>query len=944
MNTPSKQGGFEWMAGHPLIVIGIAVFITAILAVPFLGMAPTTNASQEPGGPVFDARDSVEDRFSSAVFDIPVIVEARAGNLLTRDSLIELRNNAAALRSDPELGPTLLSYYEPVTGSDVVGVFTIADLVDSRLPTGLDGATDPEVAAVLNSIIEEVGVTSNVLGLSVQTRYDESTGRWIAPALITVILADNDVLGFTDSGVTLGSDTEPEEYSRDALTLFRGEENTRQAWGVAIDVNLTSQDQGAAAGPFIGFTILAVLIIVGVVFRSYWALAVTGAALGALIVWLYGISNLIGLENDLILSLIVPIAMISFGVDFAFHSLGRYREERRVGYRPRRAFGIGMSAVIGALVLALASDTAAFLANASSGIESLIQFAIATSIALVAAFLLLGIVTPLAVATIEGRLGTPPTSRGRTVGRIAAQTNAGLLAMVTVLLLVYLSPPAGVAALGIFLVAMLVAPAMLARRHPEHTPASGGDVGRVAALLGMAIAWLAAKRAIVLPIAGAITVAAAFLAVQVPTEFDVKDFFAADTDFVVALDRLDEHVGERGGEPATIYVEADLVDPDVVKRLAEFRSDLERLDTASLAHNADGMTRVEGSVLEIIEDSWASPVTIAAIAETTGVAVSDSDGDGIPDNRNQLSALYAFTREAGVAVDETRFLQTPNDVRQNLWLSDDGSDTATTFTIRLIDTRRQESVVQARQAVAPLVDELRTDLQELSSDAAVQLTGGPIVRQESLEAVSRALQISLPIAVILCFLIAAAFMRSFRFGAVSVVPILMTVALLYAFMNIAGYSINIVTATIGAISIGIGIDFAIHLTMRYREELQRLGERQAAVRTAGEGTGIALLSSAVSSAVGFFILAFAPMPMFASYGLLTAVMISMAAAATLLVLPSLLVLVTKDHPAQLSSPMRTAARSRTGSYPPPYPLGLRDREILCDEAMLGASRLRDRDR
>ncbi len=43
------------------------------------------------------------------------------------------------------------------------------------------------------------------------------------------------------------------------------------------------------------------------------------------------------------------------------------------------------------------------------------------------------------------------------------------------------------------------------------------------------------------------------------------------------------------------------------------------------------------------------------------------------------------------------------------------------------------------------------------------------------------------------------------------------------------------------------------------------------------------------------------MPMFASYGLLTAVMISLAAAATLLVLPSLLVLVTQDQPTELSS-------------------------------------------
>jgi uncharacterized membrane protein YdfJ with MMPL/SSD domain len=58
----------------------------------------------------------------------------------------------------------------------------------------------------------------------------------------------------------------------------------------------------------------------------------------------------------------------------------------------------------------------------------------------------------------------------------------------------------------------------------------------------------------------------------------------------------------------------------------------------------------------------------------------------------------------------------------------------------------------------------------------------------------------------------------------------------------------------------------------------------------------------LSSAVGFFILAFSPMPMFAGYGLLTAVMITMAAAATLLVLPSLLVMVTRDRRVQDPSP------------------------------------------
>jgi uncharacterized membrane protein YdfJ with MMPL/SSD domain len=67
------------------------------------------------------------------------------------------------------------------------------------------------------------------------------------------------------------------------------------------------------------------------------------------------------------------------------------------------------------------------------------------------------------------------------------------------------------------------------------------------------------------------------------------------------------------------------------------------------------------------------------------------------------------------------------------------------------------------------------------------------------------------------------------------------------------------------------------------------------VEITGAGTGLALVASAISSAVGFGILAFAPMPLFAAYGLLTMVMILMALVATLAVLPSLLVLITRDR-------------------------------------------------
>ena len=140
-------------------------------------------------------------------------------------------------------------------------------------------------------------------------------------------------------------------------------------------------------------------------------------------------------------------------------------------------------------------------------------------------------------------------------------------------------------------------------------------------------------------------------------------------------------------------------------------------------------------------------------------------------------------------------------------------------------------------------------------------------------------------------------MRSLRYAVVTIIPIGLVVAWLYALMYLIGFSLNLVTATIGAISIGVGIDFSIHMTERYREELRRSATKMQALRQAANGTGVALVASAVSSIVGFTILGFAPMPLFSSFGFLTAIMIILALAASLVVLPSLLLLVTPEKAA-----------------------------------------------
>ena len=900
------------LAEHPMVVLLATLLVTAALAVPFLTMQPTESASQEPTGEVFAARDRIEERFASSVFGTFMVIEARDGDLLLVDPLRELLANAEALRSHPEIGDTLFSYYDVDLDLDVVGLLTVADLIDARLPGGLAAATDADVKSVAAELIDERGVVE--LGLSSQTT--TTAAGPVAPAIVLPVLSDDTVLGFGGAGVRLGTGTESEEYSRDVLAVIRGDEELNRAWGVAIDVNLTAEEEGATAGPFIGFTIAAVLAVVGLTFRSYWAMAATGGALATLIVWLGGITNLLGLKDDLILSLIVPIAMISFGVDFAFHSIGRYKEQLATGLRPRRAFSTGLAAVSGALILALASDSAAFLSNTSAGIESIVQFGLGSAVALAAAFLLLGVVTPLAIMVIEEKVGRPVSTRRRRIGAVTGGIGAAMLAMTSVLFSVFIFPPAGLIVLAVYMLVALVVPYRIAARGevsdvtdmPDAADEAVGAVGakadnsgravdvekdRAALIVGSVVSGLARRPMLVLSAALLVTVGAGVLAVRVPTEFDVKDFFSADSDFVVGLDKLDQHGGEQAGEPADILIETDLTNVEAVARVRTFAEDFEQLESDRFARGDDGLINLEGGMLEVIEEVWSQPAALGAIAGTTGVTLTDGDGDGLPDDSTQLAALIETTRSIGVPLSEDRVVLTADQVRSGLW--SDGSLTATRFSVGLPGSREVENITAAREALAPLVTELATDLQAIDPDSSVTVTGGPIARQESLDATSRALQVSLPIAVAICLLIAATFMRSLRMAVIVIIPIVVVVAWLYAFMYLFGFAINLVTATIGAVSIGIGIDFAIHFTERYREELARLGSPADAIRATAEGTGVALVASALSSIIGFAILAAAPMPLFASYGFLTAVMIAMALFASLVVLPSMLIVTSRGR-------------------------------------------------
>jgi predicted RND superfamily exporter protein len=88
----------------------------------------------------------------------------------------------------------------------------------------------------------------------------------------------------------------------------------------------------------------------------------------------------------------------------------------------------------------------------------------------------------------------------------------------------------------------------------------------------------------------------------------------------------------------------------------------------------------------------------------------------------------------------------------------------------------------------------------------------------------------------------------------------------------------------------VGIDFSVHFTERFRQEMERTPYRRTAIHRTARTTGFALFYTALTTAIGFAVIAFAPMPIFATFGLLTAIMIVLSLLMALFALPSMLLL------------------------------------------------------
>ena len=105
-------------------------------------------------------------------------------------------------------------------------------------------------------------------------------------------------------------------------------------------------------------------------------------------------------------------------------------------------------------------------------------------------------------------------------------------------------------------------------------------------------------------------------------------------------------------------------------------------------------------------------------------------------------------------------------------------------------------------------------------------------------------------------------------------------------MALLGIPYTLITSIITALSIGIGVDYTIHVIHRYREEFQRLRKpEKAAIRTLAT-TGSALLGSALTTMLGLGVLAASPLAASQQFGITAAITIAYSLIISILVVPT----------------------------------------------------------
>ncbi len=565
------------------------------------------------------------------------------------------------------------------------------------------------------------------------------------------------------------------------------------------------------------------------------------AAIMLAILWMQGIGvvlgpgylDIIGAPNQL--SQISTIIILGLGVDYAIHFTGRYREELGLKNSVNTSASKTLSSVGIALTLATLGTMVGFLTNIVSPLTQLQDFGITTALGIFYAFILVMTLVPAIRTLLDKR-----SERKNTIDTDAFASSGE----------------------------------KLFNKLSEATSIIPKRLKIIAVALILGIGGYGY-----------------YSFTNISTVFNFTDFLPSDSPTVKTFNTLQDEFGGGFGETTSVLIESDNVaTPEIHNALIDSLSNLSDVENVLVFAGNAAAESVVGSLGAMLVPPSANPQApppmpdMALIGQLGTYGVQIMSGQGLDalkvSSSGDVEGLYTYLLEK----DEDTF-------STSLYVNE--NDLISAMQVRITTSAGTSGAAQIR-------DDLYTAFEPLSDlGIFVGVTSDNIVTESVNELINSSQFQSLVFAILASMIFLVLYylidMRRPFLGVITVLPVAAIVLGTYMGMYLLDIPLNPVTSTLSGLAIGIGVPFVIHVTNRFRETISSGTEPVEAIRTTLKTTGGSLFGSAFTTMAGFGILTTSSLVPFQQMGTVILVSIGFALIASLMILPTFLVIWANYH-------------------------------------------------
>ena len=176
----------------------------------------------------------------------------------------------------------------------------------------------------------------------------------------------------------------------------------------------------------------------------------------------------------------------------------------------------------------------------------------------------------------------------------------------------------------------------------------------------------------------------------------------------------------------------------------------------------------------------------------------------------------------------------------------------------------------------------------IAEGESLKLTGISVLYNNVLQSLYQSQILTLGSVFVCILLMLIILFRSLSLAIIGTLPNVFTAFFILGSMGLLGIPLDIMTITIAAITIGIGVDYAIHYIHRYKKERSKGSEHSIAIHTVQTTVGKALYYTSITITLGFVVLVSSNFMPSIYFGLFTSLAMVISLLATFTIIPILL--------------------------------------------------------